>query len=310
MFNQISEVLQENNMRKESIYIKDLLGHIAYAKVLKEADEIDTTKFQFLKSELLSEELPKQRLGRLVEIINNDHVVYKFNGLKIFIYGKPGTGKTSLVQTLAAATKKHLYSVSASNIISSRLGETQKNIDKLFEEIKEAHYGSIILVDEFDSLLGSRDREINDEYYRMIGTFNKNLDKLPKGSIVIAISNKPSFIDDSTLRRFNLKIEMNEISLDDLVKTFVCRAKDFNFEVDENLINKIAQLKYDDLNYSLVENVISIALLEEKSIEGAFAKFLNLSLDDLKNKKFTLREIEKVSGISRSTLQRKRKDGE
>ncbi|MBR2948360.1 MAG: ATP-binding protein [Lachnospiraceae bacterium] len=81
------------------------------------------------------------------------------NGISILFYGAPGTGKTMAAQVIAAELKLPLYRVDLSSLISKYIGETQKNIAKVFEQTKKLK--GILLFDEADALF-SRRNEVSD----------------------------------------------------------------------------------------------------------------------------------------------------
>ena len=81
------------------------------------------------------------------------------NGISILFYGAPGTGKTMAAQVIAAELNLPLYRVDLSVLISKYIGETQKNIAKVFEQTKRLK--GILLFDEADALF-SRRNEVND----------------------------------------------------------------------------------------------------------------------------------------------------
>ena len=79
-------------------------------------------------------------------------------GVTVLFYGKPGTGKTMCAQVLAKELGMELYRVDISQLVSKYIGETEKNLAKVFDDAKT---GNIILFfDEADSIFSQR-TEIN-----------------------------------------------------------------------------------------------------------------------------------------------------
>lgn len=76
------------------------------------------------------------------------------NGLSVLFYGAPGTGKTMAAQVLANALSLPLYQVDLSQLISKFIGETQKNIGRIFDEAGEQE--CILLFDEADAVFAKR----------------------------------------------------------------------------------------------------------------------------------------------------------
>lgn len=68
--------------------------------------------------------------------------------------GPPGTGKTMAAQVLARELNLELYKVDLSGVLSKYIGETQKNLREIFDEVKKSR--SILFFDEADVLFGKR----------------------------------------------------------------------------------------------------------------------------------------------------------
>ena len=81
------------------------------------------------------------------------------NGISLLFYGAPGTGKTMAAQAIAGELGMPLYRVDLSQLISKYIGETQKNIGKVFEQAGQLQ--GILLFDEADALFARRN-EVND----------------------------------------------------------------------------------------------------------------------------------------------------
>lgn len=93
------------------------------------------------------------RYKKMINFLGDHNKIAKIGVINILITGHPGTGKTSFVNDIAKSL----------DLISHKLGETQKNLQKLLIDIRKNYINSIFIIDEFDSLIGSRKREINDE---------------------------------------------------------------------------------------------------------------------------------------------------
>lgn len=81
-------------------------------------------------------------------------------GYTVLLYGHPGTGKTSSVKQIAKATGRSIFMVEIQRIQSKWLGESEKNLSKIFEEYKQAKKSfaktPILLFNEADAILGKR----------------------------------------------------------------------------------------------------------------------------------------------------------
>ena len=123
-------------------------------------------------------------------------------GYKALFYGPPGTGKTFTVTLLGKQFNKDVYRIDLSQVVSKYIGETEKNLEKIFQKAEDKNW--ILFFDEADALFGKRtsvssahDRYANQEtsyLLQRIEEFN--------GLVILASNNKTN-IDSAFLRRFN-----------------------------------------------------------------------------------------------------------
>ena len=126
---------------------------------------------------------------------------------KILFYGPSGCGKTLASYVLAGELQKMMYVINLGAIVSSKLGETSKNLAKVFRQAKIEN--SIIFIDEFDSLGKIRDYDQDHgEMKRIVNTILQLFDYLHQNSVIIAATNQIEMIDNALLRRFDIKIKM------------------------------------------------------------------------------------------------------
>lgn len=128
------------------------------------------------------------------------------NALSVLFTGPPGTGKTLLACALANELGKVLYRVDLSRIVDKYIGETEKNLARIFDEAARAQ--AIILFDEADSLFSSRTdvKSSNDRYANL--EVNYLLQKLESyDGMTILTSNLSKSIDDAFKRRIRFIID-------------------------------------------------------------------------------------------------------
>jgi hypothetical protein len=127
-------------------------------------------------------------------------------GVTCLFAGPPGTGKTLAAQILAGAVDRDLFRVDLSQAVSKWLGETEKNLARLFDEAQDA--GAILFFDEADSLFATRTqvRDANDRYANMETGYLLQRLEIHDGIVVLA-SNRRQDLDTAFQRRFDVIVE-------------------------------------------------------------------------------------------------------
>ncbi len=128
------------------------------------------------------------------------------NALSVLFAGPPGTGKTLLACALANELGKVLYRVDISRIVDKYIGETEKNLGRIFDEAAKAQ--AIILFDEADALFAKRTevKSSNDRNSNM--EINFLLQKLESyNGITILTTNLSKSIDEAFRRRLRFIID-------------------------------------------------------------------------------------------------------
>lgn len=137
------------------------------------------------------------------KIIMNDWGLSKFlkAGYRSLFYGPPGTGKTLAATLLGKRNGMDVYRVDLSMIVSKYIGETEKNLARVFDLAENRNW--ILFFDEADALFGKRtstntsnDRHANQEVAYLL----QRIEDFP--GIVILATNLRSNIDEAFSRRF------------------------------------------------------------------------------------------------------------
>ncbi len=124
---------------------------------------------------------------------------------KMLFVGLPGTGKTSIARALSEKLNSPLVEVRLSMITSQYLGETSKNIDKVFELAKKLS-PCILFIDEFDFIAKTRVSDEHAAVKRAVNTLLKAIDEISlidDGVLLIAATNHPKLLDRAAWRRFD-----------------------------------------------------------------------------------------------------------
>lgn len=195
---------------------------------------------------------------------------------KVLFYGPSGCGKTLASYVLAGELEKMMIVINLGAIVSSKLGETSKNLAKIFR--RAAAEESIIFIDEFDTLGKVRDySQDHGEMKRVVNTILQLFDYLPQDSIVIAATNHVGMIDDALLRRFDLKIHL-ELPDNKHIKELIDKTLKSNlFEFDKpkmlTSIVKVCQgLSYYSIQRTLISAIKRSIFEMDKKTVGVKAK--------------------------------------
>jgi SpoVK/Ycf46/Vps4 family AAA+-type ATPase len=222
-------------------------------------------------------------------------------GLNVLFSGPSGTGKTMAAEILANEVKLDLYKIDLSSMVSKYIGETEKNLKKVFEEAETSN--SILFFDEADALFGKRS-EVKDSHDRYANIeINYLLQKMEEyEGVVILASNFRKNIDEAFLRRLHFIIEFpipdekyrekiwknvfpEEMPVDnDIDFVFLSRFKITGGNI-KNIALSAAFLAADDCGLVMMKHIIRAARRE-------FQKMGKLSVRDELGKYYQLLEEE------------------
>jgi SpoVK/Ycf46/Vps4 family AAA+-type ATPase len=124
---------------------------------------------------------------------------------KLLFVGPPGTGKTSTARALSGMLGIPIVEVKLSQIVDQFLGETAKNIDRVFELAKRLS-PCILFIDEFDFVAKARATDEHAALKRAVNTLLKAIDEISlveHGVLVIGATNHPQILDHAAWRRFD-----------------------------------------------------------------------------------------------------------
>ncbi|MGE0396228.1 MAG: ATP-binding protein, partial [Kofleriaceae bacterium] len=201
--------------------------------------------------------LPKDELERINEFISRKKyydVVYEQwgygkrvgygKGLIGLFSGPPGTGKTMLAGLIAQALDLDLYQVDLGQVVSKWVGETEKQLGKVFDQAERAH--AVLLFDEADSMFAKRTevKTSNDRYANM--AVNYLLQRLERYTgVAVLTTNKDASLDDALQRRLtlHLRLEIPEVEeRERLWRTFMPKAAPVDRDISFGILAKEFEL--------------------------------------------------------------------
>lgn len=217
----------------------------------------------------LMKQVDKEVMNRLVDWGIKD----KKSGIdaRIIFYGPPGTGKTMTAYSLAKSLKRQVLVFDCSKILSMYVGESEKNVRKIFDTFYELSTKTktepILLLNEADQFLSSRSSGISSSadqmHNQMQNIFLEQIENF-KG-MLIATTNLLENIDKAFSRRFNYKIEFkkpNEIQRAELWKNMLPAHAPYEEGFDVSALAKY-NLTGGQINLIVKNTAYKVAVREE-----------------------------------------------
>lgn len=128
------------------------------------------------------------------------------HGLSVMFSGVPGTGKTMAAEIIASELQLDLYKIDLAQIVSKYIGETEKNLDRIF--IAATNANAILLFDEADTIFGKRTevKDAHDRYANLeVGYLLQKMEEYD--GLAILTTNLRSNMDDAFTRRLRFIID-------------------------------------------------------------------------------------------------------
>lgn len=319
---EIAKYFDEINNYELSEYIMALMSDANTFS--PQMDMTEHALFKRVESSTESLPLPDRIKDNILGIVN---AVGHNAGVNKFLFeGPPGTGKTETAKQIARILERDLFAVDFDSIIDSKLGQTSKNVACLFDEIRQFSHPEkvMILFDEIDAIAIDR---INSNDLREMGRATsavlKGLDGLNDRVVLIATTNLYQSFDKALIRRFDSVIDFSsytqedlldigEIILNELLTKF--KAAGRNMRLFRKILNTMENIPYPGELKNLIKT--SLAFSDPNNEFDYLKRIYNSvnkhsaesSIRELQNKGLTVREIEILTGVSRSQVSRELKE--
>lgn len=314
---QIADIFDKMGDYQLSEYIMALLSDAnTFVPQINEDDLTFVRKIEVTGDPL---PLPEKILEDVKGIINA--VGHRIGVNKFLFQGAPGTGKTETVKHIARILNRDLFIVDFAYVIDSKLGQTGKNIAKLFDEINNlvAPEKVVILFDEIDALaLDRTDSKDLREMGRAMTSVLKGLDELNERILLIATTNLFEYFDKALIRRFDFVIDFNRYSREDLIDIAEIILNHYlskfdnagrNIRLFKKIISSMEKIPYPGDLKNIIKTSLAFSSPDNefdylRRLYASVCEEGGLELKVLQDKGFTVREIEILTGVSKSQVSR------
>lgn len=195
------------------------------------------------------------------EIENSEILKKKINkGYKCLFYGPPGTGKTLTASLIGKKHHKAVYKVDLSQVVSKYIGETEKNLAKIFDVAENKNW--ILFFDEAESLFSKRTgvQDSKDKYANQQTAYLLQRVENYKGLIILATNLRPN-IDLAFSRRIQSVLNFPVPSSNEREILWLNALKNIS-ELPVSFIKEIS--KSYEISGGVIKNVIQYAWLIAK----------------------------------------------
>ena len=172
------------------------------------------------------------------------------------LYGESGTGKTTFGKYIAYKLGLPFAYLNFAQCISSYLGSTSKNIEKVFDYV--AKQKCVLMLDEIDAIGIKRGKEDVGEMSRIVISLMQAFDLLENDIIVIGATNRKDMIDDALIRRFSTIHQVNTLNKDETIELILKFLNDLNLKYDNTNILKYAERhnKQSEIINDIISSII------------------------------------------------------
>jgi len=129
------------------------------------------------------------------------------SGVTVLFAGPPGTGKTMAAEVIAGELGLDLYKINLSSVVSKYIGETEKNLERIFNEAQSSN--AILFFDEADSIFGKRSevKDARDRYANLEVSYLLQRMEAYDGVTILA-TNLRSNLDEAFTRRLQFALDV------------------------------------------------------------------------------------------------------
>lgn len=267
---------------------------------------------------VLSESLSKN----IEQVLSERRNVKALNNLGLhptktmLLTGPPGVGKTMAAKWIATKLNRPLLILDLSAVMSSYLGRTGNNIRFVLDYTKSID--CVLLLDEFDAIAKRRDDQSEiGELKRLVTVLLQEIDDWPGTGLLIAATNHPDLLDPAVWRRFEMVLNFNYPSVDQIKQFLIGQTKpylkDFEHwsdifshvylgksfsEIEKNILNL---RKRSAMDGSSLQDLLEAEIKSQHLSSSAQKMRVANALTEMG---MSQRKINEITGIARETIRK------
>lgn len=217
----------------------------------------------------------KMLYDNIEQVMNTNNKLSEM-GLKYLnstlLYGESGVGKTTFARYVAYKLKLPFAYINLSYCIDSHLGQTSKNISKIFDYIGKLK--CVLLLDEIDAIGIKRGNEdTTGEMSRIVIGLMQSFDLIENDVVIIGATNRKDMVDEALARRFTINHEVNPLSPNETYNMVIQILEDLKVEY---IINDIKTYSENTNKQSKIINDITLAIIKMLNDKNKFVTLANV----------------------------------
>lgn len=174
------------------------------------------------------------------------------------LYGESGTGKTTFGKYVAYKLGMPFAYLNFAQCISSYLGATGKNIEKVFDYISKQK--CVLMLDEIDAIGIKRGKEDLGEMSRIVIGLMQSFDLLENDLIIIGATNRRDMIDEALIRRFTIKHEVTILNNNEAYNLIIKYLEDLKIDYNNDNIKEYVEThnKQSEIIKDIVKSIVKM----------------------------------------------------
>ena len=174
------------------------------------------------------------------------------------LYGESGTGKTTFGKYVAYKLGMPFAYLNFAQCISSYLGATSKNIEKVFDYISKQK--CVLMRDEIDAIGIKRGKEDLGEMSRIVIGLMQSFDLLDNDLIIIGATNRRDMIDEALIRRFTIKHEVTILNNNEAYNLIIKYLEDLKIDYNNDNIKEYVEThnKQSEIIKDIVKSIVKM----------------------------------------------------